>query len=269
MIPKIIHYVWIGANPMPTEFALYVSDWKKIMPDYQFMEWNDSNIRELLNEDRFLSIIQWGYADRKHLGFLSDLIRYAALVKYGGFYIDTDVEVFKRFDIFLEFHHVFGYIFDALMGTAVLGAEKGSIIYKDLLDYLVSAFRQEGKLTVSNVYVTEYLMKHIDGFLLNGKNRIYKNVIVFSKDVFERYSPNRDTGYSWHHCGGSWYGKQGGGIKNLIKRLLGKRLYYWLVHKYCMGKATFKMEYKRDRQIDNKNMFLIKNGTICFLEKSK
>ena len=194
MIPKIIHYVWVGGNPLPKEFANYIANWKKVMPDYQFMEWNDSNICELLSDERYEPILKWGYAERKHLGFLSDLIRYAALYRYGGFYVDTDVEIFKPFDIFLEYKNVFGYIFDALIGTATLGSEKGSEIYRDLTDNLVDSFYKEGRLTVSNVYVTQYLIDHIDGFLLNGRNRIYSNVIVFTKDVFERYSANKNTG---------------------------------------------------------------------------
>ena len=267
MIPKIIHYVWVGGNPMPTVFQEYIANWKRIMPDYEFKEWNDETIRELLGDKIYEPILEWGYAERKHLGLLSDLIIYAALVEYGGFYVDTDVEIFKRFDIFLGYRNVFGYIFDALVGTAVIGAEKGSAIYKDLLNYILQMFEKEKQLTVSNVYVTQYLLDHVDGFLLNGKNRKYEELIIFTKDVFERYSANKDTGYAWHHCDGSWRKKSGGLIsqlKSVAKAMMGKRFYYWIVHKYCMKKATFIARYKHDKKISNKNEFLIKNDKIVF-----
>lgn len=267
MIPKIIHYCWIGSSTMPATFQQYIAHWKEVMPDWQFMEWNDSNIKELITDEKWTSMIEWGYKDKKHFGLLSDLVRYTALVRFGGFYVDTDVEIFKPFDIFLNYKNVFGYIFDALIGTAIIGAEQGSPIYQDLLNYIYQMFENEHRLTVSNVYVTKYICDHVKGFLLNGRNKFYNDLIIFTKDTFERYSSNKNTGYSWHHCDGSWRDKRGGGwIKRFAKLILGKRLYYWIVHKYCMYKATFKNRYKHDIKIDKTSDFIISNGQIKFLK---
>lgn len=39
MIPKIIHYVWVGTKPK-SELALKcIESWKKYCPDYEIMEW--------------------------------------------------------------------------------------------------------------------------------------------------------------------------------------------------------------------------------------
>ncbi len=43
MIPKIIHYCWFGNNPKPIEVLNYISNWKKLLPNFQFMEWNETN----------------------------------------------------------------------------------------------------------------------------------------------------------------------------------------------------------------------------------
>ena len=44
MIPKIIHYCWIsGEENMPDDIKQCISSWHKYLPDYQFINWNDSN----------------------------------------------------------------------------------------------------------------------------------------------------------------------------------------------------------------------------------
>ena len=43
IIPKIIHYVWVG-SPFPDAYKGYLESWKIANPDYQFICWNESNI---------------------------------------------------------------------------------------------------------------------------------------------------------------------------------------------------------------------------------
>ena len=42
-IPKIIHYCWFGNNPKSEEIQKYINSWKTHMPDYEIIEWNESN----------------------------------------------------------------------------------------------------------------------------------------------------------------------------------------------------------------------------------
>ena len=43
VIPKIIHYFWIGDSSMPEEYRNNIESWRRFCPDYQIMEWNESN----------------------------------------------------------------------------------------------------------------------------------------------------------------------------------------------------------------------------------
>ena len=43
MIPKIIHYCWFGGNPLPNIAVKCINSWKKYFPDYEIIEWNESN----------------------------------------------------------------------------------------------------------------------------------------------------------------------------------------------------------------------------------
>ena len=43
MIPKIIHYMWFGENPLPESTKKYIESWKKFCPEYAIKEWNEHN----------------------------------------------------------------------------------------------------------------------------------------------------------------------------------------------------------------------------------
>lgn len=43
MIPKIIHYCWVGNASKPKSVLYCIESWKKFCPDYEIREWNESN----------------------------------------------------------------------------------------------------------------------------------------------------------------------------------------------------------------------------------
>ena len=92
MIPKIIHYVWVGGQPKSKEIQACLASWKRRLPDYQIIEWNESNID--LHENKY---IEQAYAAKKW-AFVSDYVRAKALEQQGGIYLDTDVMVLTDFD---------------------------------------------------------------------------------------------------------------------------------------------------------------------------
>ena len=126
-IPKVIHYCWFGGGEIPEEYYTYIQGWKKILPDYEFKKWDESNCE--LNCNRF---VQAAYEKRKW-AYVSDYFRLKALYEYGGIYLDTDVEVYKKFDDLLEYSFFCGYIWDCLIGTAVIGAERHSVLVEKIM----------------------------------------------------------------------------------------------------------------------------------------
>ena len=43
IIPKKIHYCWIGGTEKPESVQFCINSWKKYCPDYEIIEWNESN----------------------------------------------------------------------------------------------------------------------------------------------------------------------------------------------------------------------------------
>lgn len=96
MIPKIIHYCWFGRGLMPKSQKDCIRGWKRLMPDYTFMRWDESTFPL----DKY-PLAKYA-CEAKRYALASDVCRYNVLAEYGGIYLDTDVELFQRLDKFLD-----------------------------------------------------------------------------------------------------------------------------------------------------------------------
>ena len=123
MIPKIIHYVWLGHGEMSDKIKACIESWKKELPDYQIMEWNEENFDINYNEFTKRSY------ELKQYAFTSDVIRLYALYKYGGIYLDTDVFVYKSLDEFLTDEAFTGFEDTNYPVTATMRSRKGKSNY--------------------------------------------------------------------------------------------------------------------------------------------
>lgn len=155
MIPKKIHYCWFGHNPLPEDAKKCISSWRKHLPDYEIIEWNEDNFDVTSNR-----YVKEAYESRK-FAFVTDFVRLFALFNVGGIYMDTDVEVLKSYDPFL--HHIAfsGFENNGYVPTGTMAAEKGSIWAKELLEqYENRKFIQDDgtfDLTTNTAVITNYM----------------------------------------------------------------------------------------------------------------
>ena len=129
MIPKIIHFCWLSTDEYPKLIKKYIESWKVKLPDYEFIVWdtNRFNVETTI-------WTQQAYKSKKY-AFVSDYIRLLAVYKYGGIYLDTDVEVLKNFDDLLNLPYFIGSQYDSLIEAAVFGAKKNSDWVLDCINY--------------------------------------------------------------------------------------------------------------------------------------
>ena len=99
MIPKMIHYCWFGGNPLPESTKKYIRTWKQFLPDYKITEWNETNF-DIQSAPAY---VREAYEAKKY-AFVSDYVRVQKLLQYGGIYFDTDVEVVRPFEQYLQGH---------------------------------------------------------------------------------------------------------------------------------------------------------------------
>lgn len=90
MIPKTIHYCWFGGKPLPELAVRCMESWRRYCPDYEIVEWNETNYSI---EDACQFVLD-AYSNAKW-AFVSDYVRLDVVYRYGGIYLDTDVELLK------------------------------------------------------------------------------------------------------------------------------------------------------------------------------
>lgn len=181
MIPKIIHYCWFGWKPLSKDTLYFIQTWKKHLPDYKIKEWNEKNIDFLSN--KYLSEAY----NAKKFAFVSDYVRLLVLKDYWWIYLDTDVEVLRNFDEFLNLEAFIGFENNNLIWTATIWAEKNN----EFINYLLKQYQNKSfinenwdyDLTPNTELITQIL---IDRFWLrlNNKFQKLKYINVFPEFYF-------------------------------------------------------------------------------------
>ena len=108
-----------------------MQSWEEFLPEYEIIEWNEENFDVTSNK-----YVQEAY-EAKKWAFVSDYVRLWAIKEFGGIYLDTDVQVFRNFDRFLQHgfftgHEKYGNTLSPI--TAVMGAKSDHPLIVKLLD---------------------------------------------------------------------------------------------------------------------------------------
>ena len=117
-IPRVIHQIWLGPNPLPEEFQRYRETWKRHHPDWEIRLWTDAEVAELDLPEAF------------HRGRdvceKADVLRMELIRRFGGLHVDTDIECLRPLDPLLEGLRAFaGY--DDINDTVISGALMGAV----------------------------------------------------------------------------------------------------------------------------------------------
>lgn len=95
---QIVHRIWIGPAEMPEEYRFFGQEWERLNPGWKVWDWtereifdgdweNSSVLEHLLEQGR-----QPG-ADKIALATqIADVIAYEIVYKYGGLYVNTDLQ---------------------------------------------------------------------------------------------------------------------------------------------------------------------------------
>lgn len=86
--PRLIHRVYCTSfKPFYDPYLRYLDSWKREMPDYEIVHWNEETIDFASNE--------WLHRcfEGKSPVYISEYVRWWALKKFGGLYLDADCEI--------------------------------------------------------------------------------------------------------------------------------------------------------------------------------
>ncbi|MDX8337058.1 glycosyltransferase [Candidatus Cetobacterium colombiensis] len=209
---KKIHYVWLGKNPKPNIMDICINSWREKLPDYEIIEWNEENLNfyEEIEKNRFLKECY----NRKLWAFLSDYFRVKVLYDQGGIYLDSDMQIIKNLDIFLENEMFLGKEDKKQASAGIIGAKKQHPFFKKMLDFY------EKDIWNINIYtipaIIQYILKKDYGFLeeISGIVKLRDGIIIYPSEYFYpyhfteefSYDKIKNNTYGIHWWGKSWHG---------------------------------------------------------------
>lgn len=204
-IPKILHYFWFGKKALPELEQRCVNSWKEKCPDYEIRRWDESNYD--ISKNRYM----YQAYEAKKWGFVPDYARLDVVYRYGGIYLDTDVEILRNFDLLLNLSAFAGFESRKLVAMGLgFGARKGHPFLKELMeDYEEREFLKNENsydLTASPFIQTETFKKY--GLNLNNKIQKIMDVTVLPAEclnpVYHMIPHITENTFTIHHFSGSW-----------------------------------------------------------------
>lgn len=194
MIPKIVHYCWFGKNPKPKIVEDCIKSWKKHLPDYEIIEWNEDNFDVFQNE-----FVTTAYQNKKW-AFVSDFARAKALYEHGGFYMDTDMEVKNTLNDFLHHRAVCGFEIKGIPYSAFWGVEKGHILAKKIMThYTNSEYKEEPNTAIFSRMLVSDFGANPDK---DEYQELKEGIALYPSTYFSLDLP---INYVTHHFSGSWH----------------------------------------------------------------
>lgn len=233
-IPKIVHYCWFGNGEKPDNIKAYIETWKAKMPEYTFMEWNEQNF----DVENSIPYVRQAYEAKKY-AFVSDYARIQALYQHGGIYFDTDIEVKKSFEEFLEDKSmVLGFESERSLLTAFIAVEKGHPYMKEFLEsYKERNFLKEDgsydMLVINEGFSALMERKGVD-LDRNEYQELPGDIVIYPEEYFCGFDVNNwhesitDKTCTVHYMNSSWVsGKQGMKRKIIytLQKILGYKNY--------------------------------------------
>lgn len=226
-IPKKIHYCWFGKGEKPIIVTKCINSWKEKLKNYEIIEWNEENFD--INKNKF---VKEAYEAKKY-AFVSDYVRVYVLYNYGGFYLDTDTEIFKSLDFFINEESVWGYEEKKYIATSLIGSKIRNKIIKIFLDSYdgKSFINSDGSYNMeTNVAIITNILKKY-GLSGNGEYQKIKGIGTFyPQEYFSPYDyinciekKTKNT-YAMHHFHKSWLpfrAKINSKIKFKLVRIIG------------------------------------------------
>lgn len=209
-IPKVIHYIWLGPRPLDKVSLKCMKTWEKYLPDYEVKRWGDDECKDIISSNKYAQQA----LDAKKYAFVSDYLRVYILYNYGGVYMDTDVQIFKPIDRFLNDGAFTCFENSEQIPTALMASAKGNLWMKALLDYYDDKefIDSEGNMDITTNVVTITNISLAMGFVPGGKEQVFSDdVHIYTKDYFcpldtsaSKNDVFTENTYAAHLYNGSW-----------------------------------------------------------------
>lgn len=194
-IPRTIHRIWLGSDPMPAEHERFGESFARHHPGWAMRLWTERDLAQL-------DIGAREQARARTRAELANLVRYEVLHRFGGVYVDTDVECLRPFAPLLRGVYAFaGIEVSGRICNAVLGSvpehpvfARATRLTRQTLGTGVHSANANGP------YFLSLLVEQQGGFTIFPKEHFYP----YLWDEPERRNEAFPASFAVHHWRLSW-----------------------------------------------------------------
>jgi mannosyltransferase OCH1-like enzyme len=200
-IPRIIHQIWVGQNPLPKKSKEFIKKIKELHPTFEYRLWGNTDI----TPHNFVNIDYINKTDS--YAQKADIMRYEILYNYGGIYLDIDMEVLKNLEPLLTHNLVVcneDNNTDKYMSNGFIASSKYNYNIKKAVDNIKNI---DFSLPINEASGPYYLRKNI---VLDSNTRllptIYIYPIPYGRKINKEYLNTLDISQSYtiHHWDKAW-----------------------------------------------------------------
>lgn len=212
VVPRIIHQTWKDEN-VPDIWSHARAECQRTHPGYDFQLWTDATAREMIVESYPDYVAMYdGY---KHNIQRADAMRLFFLHKYGGIYIDLDVECLRSLDFLRHYGWVMPQTKPVGFSNDFMVAERGHPFLLQMVKALPSWNRSFGTKYPSVMFSTgpmfvSYQASHYPDqkqlFVLPGC--LYGKYVKCDQSLFK------------HYKGSTWHGNDASALKWIFQERL-------------------------------------------------
>ena len=216
-IPRLIHYCWFGNGDIPEQQKKYLESWKNFCPDYEIIKWSEDNY-DITNNQYVYEAYQNG-----KWAFVSDFVRIDVVNRYGGVYLDTDVELVKPLDELLHFNGFMGFETGTHVASGLgFGSVKGHAILEATIDCYsrLRFLRENGQLDLTPCPMRQTKVLEKYGLRKNNElQELEKGFMILPTPFLggmnwgTRRIEITDSTYAIHHYAGSWVDDKDGFLR--------------------------------------------------------
>ena len=190
---------------MPDEYVRFGESWSEHHPGWEMRLWTDAELPPLSLPDALERCRNYGEA--------SDVVRYEILYRYGGVYVDTDVECLRSLEPLVGEANAFAaYARPNVIGSAVLGAVPGHPAIGRVLEVVCAGAGSGSQVEATGPVALTRVLEGAEGVELFGPNTFYP--LDYWEIPFRGEGPT-DVGdaYAIHHWHATWQSRD-----NLMQR---------------------------------------------------
>lgn len=188
MIPRVFHQIWVGPDPVLSGFDEWRESWARNHPGWELRLWTDDNLPAGLRNPVV-------YERERHPVERADILRLELVYRFGGVYLDADLECRKPIDPLIDGLDFFGmYIKPGRVTNTVLGAARGHAI----LD------RALGAVTPQQPGSRFDKTKSGPVFLDNIVKQFPPPTIFPRATFYPITAEEKKNAYAIHHCARTW-----------------------------------------------------------------